>query len=190
MRKLFVLFLMCTIMLVGTYSVFAEKKDAGMPGGVITNVIAVEATVEGIDYQKRTVTLKGPKGNTLTLTVGKDAKNFDQIKQGDKVKGEYLEQVAVFVRKASEPPDAAEASTVGVAPKGKKPGIVSVNTVEVTANVQAIDHKKRTITLKGPEGNVMTYKVDKSVKRFNEVKKGDQIVLRITEAFAITVTKL
>lgn len=189
MRKLLVLFLMCAITLVGTSAVFAEKKDAGMPGGVITNVKTVEATVEGIDYQKRTVTLKGSKGNTVTLTVSKDVKNFDQIKKGDKVKGQYLEQVAVFVRKASEPADAMEVSTVGVAPKGEKPGIVSVSTIEITANVQAIDQKKRTITLKGPEGNVVTYTVDKSVKRFTEVKKGDQVVLRVTEAYAINVTK-
>jgi Ribonuclease G/E len=30
-------------------------------------------------------------------------------------------------------------------------------------------------------------KVDKSVKRFNEVKKGDEIVIRHTEALAIDV---
>ncbi len=189
MRRLYVLFLICAITLVGTSSVFAEKKDAGKPAAVVAEVLSFEAAVEGIDYQKRTITLKGPEGEAKTLTVGKDVKNFDQIKKGDKIKAEYLEEVAVFVRKASEPPDAAEVSMVGVAPKGKKPGIVDVNTVEVTANVQAIDHKKRTITLKGPEGNVMTYKVDKSMKRFDEVKKGDQVVMRITQAFAIAVTK-
>ncbi len=189
MKRLFVLFLMCAMVLMVASGAFAQKKDAGMPGGVVVNVIAFEATVEGIDYQKRTVTLKGPEGNVKTFTVGKAVRNFDQIKKGDKVKAESLEEVAVFVRKASEPPMAGEVSTIGVAPKGKKPGFIDVNTTEITANVQAIDYKKRTVTLKGPEGNVMTYKVDKSVMRFNEVKKGDQIVLRVTEALAITVTK-
>jgi hypothetical protein len=33
----------------------------------------------------------------------------------------------------------------------------------------------------------VTLKVDKDVKRFNEVKKGDEIVVRHTEAVAISV---
>jgi hypothetical protein len=105
-----------------TSGVFAEKKDVGMPGGVVVNVVAFEATVEGIDYQKRTITLKGPEGNTKTFTVGKAVRNFDQIKKGDKVKTEFLEEVAVFVRKASEPPAAAEVSTIDVAPRVRSPG--------------------------------------------------------------------
>jgi len=192
MRRVFVLFAVCVLSLVVASVVSAassEKKDAGKPGAVVADVVAVEATVEAVDYQKRTVTLKGPEGKTKTLTVGKEVKNFDQIKKGDKVKAEFIEEVALFVRKPTDPPDAAEAQAVGVAPKGAKPGMFTVNTAEITANVEAIDYKKRTVTLKGPEGNLGTFKVDKSVKRFKEVKKGDQVVLRYTEAFAIAVTK-
>ena len=189
MKRLFLLFMMCAIVFMTASGAFAQKKDAGMPGGVIVNAIAFEATVEAIDYQKRTVTLKGPEGNVKTFTVGKAARNFDQIKKGDKVKIEYLEQVAIVVRKASEPPMAGEVTTIGVAPKGEKPEFVDINTIEITANVQAIDYKMRTITLKGPEGNVVTYKVDKSVAKFEDVKKGDQVVLKVTDALAIAVTK-
>jgi hypothetical protein len=189
MKRLSVLFLACAVMCVATSGALAQKKNGSMPGGVVVNVVAFEAMVEGIDYQKRTVTLKGPAGNEKTFTAGKAVRNFDQIKKGDKVKVESLEQVAVVVRKASEPPMAGEVTTIGVAPKGKKPGFVDVTTTEMTANVQAINYKKRTITLKGPEGNVMTYRVDKSVARFAEVKKGDQVVLKVTDALAITVTK-
>ena len=189
MRRLFMLFMVCAIVLMVISVAPAKEKSAGMPGAIVANVITLEATVEAIDYQKRTVTLKGPDGTTKTLTVGKEVKNFDQIKKGDKVKVDFLEEVALFMRKPTEPPDAAETAVVGVAPKGKKPGMFNVNTVEITANVEAIDYKKQTITLKGPEGNLVTFKVDKSAKRFKEVKKGDQVVLRYTEAFAINVTK-
>jgi hypothetical protein len=41
--------------------------------------------------------------------------------------------------------------------------------------------------LRGPQQKTATIKVDKSVKRFNEVKKGDEIVIRHTEAIAIDV---
>jgi hypothetical protein len=59
----------------------------------------------------------------------------------------------------------------------------------VTAKVKAVDVKKRTITLTGPEGKTKTFKVDPSVKRLNEVKKGDDVTLRVTQALAIEVVK-
>ena len=43
--------------------------------------------------------------------------------------------------------------------------------------------------MKGPAGNIRTLKVDKAVKNFDQIKKGDQIVLRFTEAFALSVAK-
>jgi hypothetical protein len=48
---------------------------------------------------------------------------------------------------------------------------------------------KRTVTLKGPEGKIRTYRVGKEVKKFKHVKKGDQVVLRVTEALALEVEK-
>ena len=49
------------------------------------------------------------------------------------------------------------------------------NLVSVTATVQAIDHAKREVTLKGPLGNVITFTVDKRVKRLKEVNVGDEV---------------
>ena len=167
----------------------APQQAGGKPGVVVTEVVVITATVEAIDYAKRTVTLKGPQGNTMTFKVDKIAKNFDQIKQGDRVVFEVSDSVALFVRKSGEPPMAAEVTAVEVAPRGKKPAGVVVNTTEITASVEAIDYKARTITLKGPEGNVRTIKVDPSMKNFDKVQKGDQIVLRTTEAVAISVQK-
>ena len=57
----------------------------------------------------------------------------------------------------------------------------------MTGNVESIDTNNRTIALKGPAGNVRTYKVGPDVKRLNEVKKGDQVVLRVTQAVALSV---
>ena len=47
--------------------------------------------------------------------------------------------------------------------------------VTVTATVKAIDQAKREVTLKGPLGNVVTFVVDKRVKRLNEVSVGDEV---------------
>jgi hypothetical protein len=47
--------------------------------------------------------------------------------------------------------------------------------VTVTAKVEAIDQEKREVTLKGPIGNVVTFVVDKRVKRLSEVNVGDDV---------------
>ena len=47
--------------------------------------------------------------------------------------------------------------------------------VELQASVEAIDHKKREVTLKGPAGNLVTITASEQVKRFNEIKVGDSV---------------
>jgi hypothetical protein len=163
------------------------KKSGDKPGAVVAESVTVTAAIEAVDVQKRVITLKMPDGAVRAFKVGKEVKNFDQIKAGDKVKTTYFESIAIFVRKSSEKAGAAEVETVGVAPKGQKPGVFAVDTTEVTAKVEGVDYKKRTVTLKGPEGRVATFPVDKGVKRFKAVKVGDEVVLRITDAVAIAV---
>ncbi len=165
-------------------------KGADKPGRVVTSVAVVTATVEAVDYERRKVTLKGPQGNSVTLHVDERARNFNQIKVGDKVKAEYYESVALYVQKDDgSQPSAGEGAAVSLAPLGEKPGISAVETVVITATVEAIDYKSRTVTLKGPKGKSRTFKVDKSARDMEKVKVGDQVVARHTVAVAISVSK-
>ena len=123
----------------------------------------------------------------MTLKVGPEATNFKQIKTGDRVTAKYYRATAIYVRKPNEPLFAEGGSAVQVAAPGQKPGGVAVDTTEMTARVEDIDDKNRTVTLRGPQQKTVTLKVDKDVKRFNEVKKGDEIVVKHTEALAINV---
>lgn len=61
------------------------------------------------------------------------------------------------------------------------------DTQVVTAKIEAINYKTRTITLKGPADQSKTLKVGNNVKNFNAVKKGNEVVVRFTEALAIIV---
>jgi hypothetical protein len=167
-----------------TPGVKAEAK----PGAVVVETVTFKAKVDAVDKDKRLITLTGPRGNTATVKAGSEVKNFDQIKAGDTLTVRYLESVALFVRKSDQPPAATEVTAVEVAPKGQKPAGMVVSTVEVTGTVEAVDVAKRTVTLKGPEGKTRTLKVDPSVKRLAEVKKGDQVVARHTEALALSVS--
>ncbi len=149
--------------------------------------VAITAEVVAIDRVDRTLALLGPGGNVVALEVSHAARNFDQIRVGDKVKIQYYEAVALYIGKPGTQPEADAGLVVARAKKGGKPAGVAVEAVDVAAEVQTIDRKKRTVTLKGPDGKLVTTKVDKSVKAFDTLKKGDSIHARYTEAIAISV---
>ena len=187
------LFMATALMLAVSTPALAEKPPAAAgdrPGGMVVESQTVTATVSAIDYKTRQVTLTGPQGKSVTLTVGPEAKNFDQVKKGDQVTIEKVDSVALLVTPKGEVAPAAGSETyVKVAKPGEHPHGVMVQTVQITATVEAIDYKARTVTLKGPEGNVRTLKVGPDAKRFDQVKKGDQVTVNVTEATAISVTK-
>ena len=165
-----------------------QEQNNPRPGGIDVEVIEWSGTVTAIDHQTKMVTLKGPEGKVVTINA-KNAENLDQVKVGDIVKVKFIDSLAIFVRKAGSPPSADEDQAVALAPKGDMPGGIVAQTVQITANVEAIDYQKRTVTLKGPEGRMRTSKVGDAVKRLEEIKVGDQVVLRLTEAIALSVTK-
>src|SRR6188508_610157 len=70
---------------------------------------------------------------------------------------------------ASSTPAPMESSQSAEAPvaRGKAAAI------QVALSVEAVDHEKRLITLKGPQGNVGVYEVGDQVKRLSEIKAGD-----------------
>ena len=69
------------------------------------------------------------------------------------------------------------------------PAGLMVDTVQITADVEAIDYQQRTIALEGPAGYVRTLKLSDAVQNLQEIKKGDQVVLRFMEALALAVVK-
>lgn len=67
--------------------------------------------------------------------------------------------------------------------------VTKSETVTATAVVDAIDHAKRIVTFKGPEGNSVTLRVPEDVKRFGEVKVGDKLNVTYRESYVYTVRK-
>ena len=151
--------------------------------------VVVTAEILAIDRVDRNVTLRGPDGNVITLEVTHAARNFDQIQVGDQVKIEFYEAVALYIGKRGEKPEAEAGLVAATSAKGQKPAAVVVEAVDVSATVQAIDREKRTVTLGLPDGREITTRVDKSVKGFDNLKKGDSVHARFTEAIAISIEK-
>ncbi len=170
-------------------AVAGDMTGAEKPGKIVSELITLNATVEAIDLDNRLVTLKGPQGNTVTFRVDERATNLPQVKVGDQVRIQYFESVALY---AQEPdgsmPEAAEMAAFEQTPAGEKPGIAAVESRVITATVEGIDLDNRTVALKGPQGNTLKLKVDERTPNLENVKVGDQVVARFTQAIAISVT--
>ena len=158
-------------------------------GVVIAERATLAATVKDIDRSQRTVTLKGREGKSVTLKVSDQVRNLDQVNVGDTVQAEYLEAVAIVVLPAGTSAASGETQAVKVAPPGGMPAAAVVDTKQITATFDAIDYNKREVTLRGPGGDTRTIVVDPRVERLREVKVGDEVVVRHTEAVAVTVKK-
>jgi hypothetical protein len=172
----------------------AQTGTTTAPGGamrglVIADHVRVRAQVQAIDYADRTVVLKGQDGKTVTLKVGPQAKNFDKVKVGDQVRADFYTSTAIALRKAGGAPTAHETEAVEVAAPGEQPHGIMVRTREISARIDAVDVQKREVTLTGPRGNTATLKVGDAVQNLDQIQKGDQVVVRYTEAIALAVDK-
>jgi len=190
MKKIFLtgLFLLSAIATVRADETMT-KMPGDKPGVVWSNDISAKATVTAIKTETREITLKGEDGNEVVVVAGDEVKNFPQIKKGDIVVVEYLESVALFVRAPEDAPAVGAAAVVAVAAPGQKPGVHMAQTEEVTATVLKVNQKTRELVLQTQDGAKHTVKIGPEVKRFDQIKKGDHVVSRITTAVAISVQK-
>jgi hypothetical protein len=184
MNKLISALLVAAVVLPVSMQARADK-----PGVAAEEAVEAVVVVRGVNHKARTVTLQGPRGKMMTMQVPPQAQNLDQVYAGAKFRVRYLRSLAVFISPVGGKPSADEASTMELAEKGATPGGVVVSVKQIQARVEEIDYNARTIVLKGPKGNLVDLAVDERVKRLNEVKKGDIVVVRYTEALAMKMIK-
>jgi hypothetical protein len=158
------------------------------PGrAVMAREAKLTAQIVGIDKATRTVTLKGPKGSVVDIVAGDDVKNFDQLKLGDFVVAHYMQALSLELRKTKgEARGMTEREAAVRAQPGERPGGAVARQVTALADVIDVSPKNKTITLKGPRGNVVTLDVH-NPDQFKVVKKGDQVEVVYTEALALSV---
>jgi hypothetical protein len=160
---------------------------ATAPGqGVAERVLQVTALVEAVDTTDRSVTLKGPSGDIVTIAVGPEVKNFDQIKVGDFVVVRYIDSLTLELKKGDKASrERTDDDVTATAKPGERPAAGSAHQVHVIADVIAVDKKTQTVTLQGPTRFVQLQVQDP--EQFKLVKVGDQVEATYTEAVVISV---
>jgi hypothetical protein len=145
----------------------------------------ITATVEAIDAQTRTLTLKGPEGNYVDVEAGPDVKRFNEIKVGDKITARYYENVVLRLKQPGETSvdSAAEGNTRAA---GARPGGTVAAQRTITATITAIDPAVPSITFTGPNNWKYSSRVaDK--KALAKVKVGDKVDITWTAALLVSL---
>ena len=159
-----------------------------MPAKAEGAVVRVRGTVSAVDKENKTITLKGPRGRTLTFDV-QDPTKLETVKVGDPVVGTYLEALAVQVKPAGSTTPSA---TVTESRAGSKPGDNPAGAIrrEVTlvGKIVKIDTKAQRVTLEGPKGGQETIKV-KDPKNLEGVKVGDLVEITYLQALVVALDK-
>lgn len=165
-----------------------EVTASTKPGtGTIKEVIKATGVVEAIDLQKRHVTIKDGHGRLTALAVGPEVRNLEQLKVGDRVTVRYAQALTLtLIKDGNEIRSRIDSPVSGSrTAQGERPGGELGRTVEVTANVVAVNRKTKMITLRGTE-----YEVDMKVRDPNQlkmIKVGDQVHATYTEAVALSI---
>jgi len=152
------------------------------------SITVIKAQVIEFDYDNRFVTLLGEAGQSVRLHVDEGVTNFENTKVGDQLEVDYLESIAVYVQKSGDDiPSISESGTLNLTEQGDKPGLLATDTVHIVAKVLDVDLDARTVILRGPDNINRKLPVEDSVEGLENVKRGDEVVVRYTMALAISV---
>jgi hypothetical protein len=160
----------------------------GVPGGEIVQTVKMTATVTAIDQAQRKATLLGPDGKKFEVKVGPEAINFDQVRVGDQVNATVEERLVAHLEQKGTLAGSGTLGVAALAPKGAQPSGAAGQLVQETAEITAIDAKKRTVTLRFDDGSLNTFPIRDDVD-INRGKVGDRVVFRFTQLVAVWVQK-
>ena len=182
------LLLMITVLFF-SLSLQAGEQAAAIekPSFSASQKVQLVAVVEAVDREARTVTLKGPQGNSRTLQAREDSNNIDQIHVGDLVDVEYIQHVSieVFANDGMEP-GAGVMGAMATNKEGEIPAVMEMETTVVTAVVEEINFEANTFKLRWPEGEVVEY-VAQDPENLKKADVGDLVVTTHTEAIVLAM---
>ena len=145
------------------------------------------ATIEAIDSATRVVTLKGSSGQLVDIAAPAEMQGFNNLRVGDQVTATYFEATAVSIRKPGTPP-ASSTPITSTMRQDRKPGSETRKQQTFTVTVESIDPKAPALTVKGPNGRLVTLGVADAAQLQN-IKAGDSVDVTYYESLMIKVAR-
>jgi Cu/Ag efflux protein CusF len=148
------------------------------------SIVRITASVESVDPANRTVTLKGPRGRIVTLPVGAEVPQLEQVKPGDIVVVRYLEALALELKRGGPGPR-TETPAGTVASPGERPAPAETRQVTVVADIIGVDPRRQLVTLRAGR-RAVEMKV-RDPNQMKVLKVGDQVEAIYTEALVVAI---
>lgn len=169
----------------------AGEKSAAVqkPAISATQTVQVETVVEAVDYEARTVTLKGPQGNLRTIKA-ENTPNLEEVEVGDQVNIEFMENLSIEVVTADgAQPGQGVMTASAVNTPDEAPGGMEMATTVTTAVVEAINLENNTFKLKMPGGEIREFTAV-NPENLKAAAVGDVVIATHTEAVAIYLAEM
>ena len=165
---------------------FAAVASAQQPA-VVSDQITLRGTVEGLDQTARTVTIRGERGNVVTVDmpmVGSPA-----LQLGDVVSVLYYDRVSVRLKPAGEAAVDRMEAPVATATPGGLPEATVVSQRITTVTITGWDPTQRVVTFTGPGGTAYTRRLLETTDAqvMAGLKVGDRVDVTRTEAVRVAV---
>jgi hypothetical protein len=163
---------------------------AQQPGGAYTsNVIRTTATVTAIDSATRHVTIQGEHG-PVTIQLGPDVKNFNNLKVGDRVNISYYQGIAAQIVKGGKKVSDPAVSTFSTStPAGMRPSGQVGASATVTAKIQDVNLPTNTVAFTDSDGmtHIVQVKTPEMQSFIRDLKRGDVVQVTFTDSVAVEV---
>ena len=145
--------------------------------------------VVAVDAEKHLITLKGPQGNEGEYEVGPEVKRLAEIKPGDTIHAQYDVAAVAELREptAEEKAQPLLMVTGGErAPADEPPAAGIGRDVRVVTTIEAVDRPNQSLTVKGPQGGMVSIHVDDPTV-FSQLQIGKTIIVTFAETLILSV---
>jgi PBP1b-binding outer membrane lipoprotein LpoB len=164
----------------------APPSAAPVAGIAAETVLTVHGKIVSVDQASKQVTLEGPNGKDVTLTVN-NPNNLQSLKAGDRYVAQFTEAITIVAKGPSDkPPVATLTAGLWTANAGATPGAVVARQAHLVVVISAVDQADQRVTLQAPDGSTENIHVT-NPEALQGVQIGDRIAITLTQSVAIAL---
>ena len=168
-------------------SAFAQDAEEESSGRAMA--ITMEAVVVDVDVEHRQVSLEGPPGNVVTLSVSEEQVKLEDINVGDMLVATYIAALDGELREPTEE-ELAEPWLVmeegAMSAEGEPPGMAGGRVVRAVCTIEGMNRLTGTVTIKDSRGKVHVIG-DISPEEMEGVTLGQTVVIVYAQALALSL---
>ena len=167
---------------------YASGQQSTVPA-VTSQLSTLQATVQAVYPEKRSLTLVGPNGQAQTIFVNSDVK-LNKLHAGDKVNVSYYQGIAAQIAKNGAKVSDPAASNFAYRNANGAPGGGAGDSITVSVTILGVDPGTHKVAFQSGDGSqhIIGVKSPNMQKFIRTLKAGDVVDVTYTESLAVSVT--